>query len=1708
MTEKLIYESKKSKIYYRNDSEWNKPVLLKMLNYEFPTPRDIAQFYNEFDIIEGLGLVGTRQVLKRLKHHGRHSMILEWIEGKTVREAFVGKQDDLRDFLPIAVKMAEAVGSLHDQNIIHKDISGNNVIIDLQERWVKIIDFGIASKLTLKEQHLGNPEHLDGTLEYISPEQTGRMNRVIDYRTDLYSLGIVFYEMLTGRTPFRGQDPMGIVHGHIAISPPKVHEVNPKVPVILSNIISILLSKKSEDRYQSAQGLLYDLQRCSEEFEKKQQIAPFELQTQDYSGKFTLPQKLYGRDEELAVLMQKFKDVSEGGCELVLVAGYSGTGKSALVHEIHKPITEKSGYFIEGKFDQYQRAVPYYAILQAFNELVDVLLSENEQRLGHIKELILEAVGEEGKVLTDVLPNLELIIGPQHEVPELGGSEAQNRFNYVFRKFANAVSTEDHPLAVFIDDLQWADSSSLSLLQTLVTDTDNSYLLFIGAYRDNEVSAAHPFMQMVKDVRKAGAEVFDLTIGNLSFDNLNELISDALERPAKAVRDLAELVNEKTQGNAFFATQFLKSLFEDALLYFDRDKRQWVYELNKIREKNITDNVVELLAGNTLKLPAETQRVLKLAACFGNQFELDTLVTINEKDELETQKDLKPALAEGLLLPRGEFGFKFSHDRIQQAVYSLIEEKDRDKTHFRIGKLLLKNANKNELEESLFDVVNQLNWGVSLVTDEAEKLELCALNLRAGKKAKESSAFKAAYDYLMNGIDLLPRDPWNTNYDLTIQLHALAGETAYLNGDFDRMNEMISIVLSKAKKLLEKVKSYEIRILAFKAENKLLEAIKTGLELLEQLGETFPKKPTLVHVMAALAKSKIQLHGKNNDHLASLPAMTDENKIAAMRIMADIASSSYWATPTLFPLIIFRMVSLSLKYGNTAVSSFAFATYGVIMCGVLGAMKSGYQFGKLGLILLEKYKAKEWKTQVYTPIYCLIVNWNEHIDKTLKPLQESYHIGMETGAIEFACINTNIYCIHSYLSGKPLERLEVETKAYSQSFDQFKQETNFNYNEVYRQPMLNLLGRSKDPIVLTGEAYDEEKMMIQNKERNDQTGTFFVHFNKLILCYLFGEYDKALNHSIESRKLLEAVLAKFEIPNHHFYESLTMLALYERASTSDRARYRRRIRKNARQMKKWAKDAPENYLHKYHIIQSEIARIKGKDKDAALLYEKSIHGARENNFIHEEAIALELAGKFYIQRKADNLAEYYMKSSYNAYREWGAQAKLRAMEQKYPNYVSAVHGISGINNLSTSTSSSLGRTSSMQLDLSTVLKASASISREIVLKNLLKNLLGIVMENAGADRAMLLIAEDDKFFVEAISEDSGKSAQILQHINYLGSGLLSEQVISFVTQSGKNAVVQDAKNDMRYGNCSYIKKANVQSILCLPVMNRGQISGVLYMENNHTTAAFTQDRVDLMALLSGQIAVSINNAILYENLELKVTERTKELEEEKQKSDDLLLNILPHETAEELKRDRTTTPRHFDKVTVLFTDFKGFTSLSEQLTPQELVEELGACFSAFDEIVGRHNIEKIKTIGDSYMAVGGLPIANSTHAVDAVRAAIEIRDWIENYQKEAREQGRPVFEIRLGLHSGPVVAGVVGTRKFAYDIWGDTVNTAARMESSGHVGKVNVSGDTYEFIKAEFECEYRGKVEAKNKGQIDMYYVESSFRQQSEAKNQEITPHS
>jgi histidine kinase len=1684
MADRLIHESIKSKIYFHQNESGQPHVAIKELNYEFPSPQDIDHFYNEYDILSKVQLKCSRNVIQKNRDKNRHLLHLEWVEGVSLKEAFVEKLPDLKQFLQIAIGVCNAISEIHLQKIIHKDINPRNIIVDPINIQVTLIDFGISSTFDLKQQFIANPDMLEGTLAYNSPEQTGRMNRVVDYRTDLYSMGVTFYELLTSRLPFASKDALELVYAHIAHEPKAVNKMDTNIPEQLGKIISKLLAKNAEDRYQSALGVKVDFEKCLEDLIQTGSVSDFPVGSGDFTDKFLLPQKLYGRETETASIIEAFNRCSGGALELLLVSGYSGTGKSALVNEVHKPITTDRGYFISGKYDQFQRAEPYYAIITAFKDLINIFLTENDEKLNYFREKIKAALGNEGQVMVDVIPALEYITGEQPKLTALGGLEAQKRFTYVFRKFVKAVAHRNHPIVLFIDDLQWADSASLNLLESLMRDTEIHHLLVIGAYRINEVVPTHPLMHTLSAIGKTGIPIHTIQIGNLEKFHVNQLIADALSDSLLHVTDLTELVYDKTQGNAFFLTQFLKSLHEKGFLHFDIESKSWIWQIEQIRSTNMTNNVVELMADKIRMLAANTQNLLTLAACIGNQFDFTTLSVISGMDTENLRNDLLEALTEGIIIPM-EDGYKFVHDRIQQSAYSLIPEADKAATHLKIGRLLLQNSTEEKQTAQLFDITDHNNQGLLLMEAE-EKMQLLELNRKAALRAKSTSAFQYARKYVEMAISLLPDLAWKSNYPLALELHTLAAEISFLCSDVPAMDTYVQIITEHARHAKDTVKANEIRVQGYISQNRLSESLVTGLELLKQYNITFPKNPTMAHAVFDLMRTKAVLGFRKPADLVNLPILEQSEDMEAMSVLFEVLPSAYWVNANLMLMIVFKTMRMSLLKGNCGISYNAYTSYGAVLCE-LGDLKNGYAFGKVGLQLSDRVEARATSCRTKFNFSCFVQHWCEPLQNTFDPFLKTYHIGLETGNGEFASFSLYFYAQHFYLSGKNLQLAIDEFEKNGRAIQQMGHFTPYNYLAIHYQAALNLAGNSTDPCALEGEAYRESEMLPKHQEGNDKTALYKYHFQKMILQTVFERYEEAIQSGELALPNVGSVTAQYCRTLLLFYEALARIGQFRKVNSSLQRQYASRIKSNISKIKMWARHSPENQLHKYHLLKAEWHRIKGETSKTLDHYDLAIQLARKSGFLQEEALAHELAGKYFLERKKSDLAEMYLKNAYQCYRSWGAEAKLKQLEQIYPEFISGIKRNAAAMRLSGTLESMSTSNDASELDMASLLKASTTISGEVVLTKLLSLLMNIVIENAGAQRAFLLLERKGELFIEAQVE-TGEDPTEVHHIPFIRSGRLAESVVTFVSRTKESIVLDDAVADMRFQADTYIQKQKPISVLCLPIIHLGKFIGLLYLENNIVRGAFTENRIRVLQLLSGQIAVSINNALLYDELEQKVEERTTELAKEKKKSDDLLYNILPYETAQELKQFGKTEARQFESTSVLFTDFVGFTSTAEKLSPAELVTEIDECFQAFDNIAEKYGIEKIKTIGDSYMAAAGIPLPNADHAVNTVAAAFEILEFMNRRNQHAK---LTALKIRLGINSGSVVAGVVGLKKFQYDIWGDTVNTASRMEQHSEPGKINITESTYELIKHRYACEYRGEIEAKGKGKVKMYFVKA-----------------
>nr|WP_319423567.1 serine/threonine-protein kinase PknK [Pleurocapsa sp. FMAR1] len=1070
-----IYESFNSEIYQGIRSADNQPVIFKVLKQDYPTAQELKRYRQEYKIIRSLNFDGAISAYG-LEPYGRTLIIILEDFGAVSLKKWIEEQPlTLEEFLPIAIQLVENLGKIHAAKVIHKDINPANIVFNRTTGQLKIIDFGIASILQQENPSLKSPNVLEGTLAYISPEQTGRMNRSLDYRSDLYSLGVTFYELLSKQLPFETNDPLELVHCHLAKQPLPLQQINPQIPLVVSNMVMKLMAKAAEDGYQSADGIKADLAECLRQLETTGKISNFAIATQDLANRFQISQKIYGREAEIATLIAAFKRVAalnSASSELMLVTGYSGLGKTTLVQEIYKPLTEKRGYFISGKFDQFQRNIPYSAIVDALTDLVKQLLGENKTRLNRWRKKLLTALGVNGRVIINVIPEVELIIGKQPSLPELAATAAQNRFNLVFKNFIRVFCDSKHPLVIFLDDLQWADSASLKLIELMMMDADIKYLFLIGSYRDNEINLAHLLTITLNKLRREGAIVNQIILKPLALNQINQLIADTLNSEREYVRSLCELVWRKTQGNPFFVNEFLKSIYVDNLLVFDansvteaKHRGSWQWDLKQIDRIGSTDNLVEFMIGKMQKLPQLTQKVLRLAACIGAEFDLSTISIIGKKSAEELWASLTPAIDIGLIIPVSELNeqlliedYKFGHDRIQQGAYALGDEQQRLWTHLKIGRLLWQNT--QQLSDKIFKTVDHLNIGQQLISDRAERTEIARLNLLAGQKAKAANAYSAALEYLNIGREFLT-DDWTTNYDLTLTLYSEATEVAYLNGDFEQVEYFASVVLQQAQTLLDKVKVYQVKIEVCQAQNKNLAAIQMALPLLQSLDFTLPEFPQLLDIQLELATTQTNLAGKQIEDLVNLPPMRDLEKLAVMKIASSIFSSVYIAAPQLLPILVAKQVNLSIQYGNTSLSAFAYVNYGLILCGVANEIDQGYRFGRLALDIVDKLQTPELLPRITAVFSTTISISKEAVTNSLASLQSAYQIGLEMGDLYYGTTCAYIYSFHSAFAGKELTQIASEIAVYDRAFNKLQQQNTLNYLKIYGQAVLNLMGCSQ-----------------------------------------------------------------------------------------------------------------------------------------------------------------------------------------------------------------------------------------------------------------------------------------------------------------------------------------------------------------------------------------------------------------------------------------------------------------------------------------------------------------------------------------------------------------------------------------------------------------------------------------------------------------------
>jgi PAS domain S-box-containing protein len=1432
------------------------PTLLKLVDAGDAVPGQMARFRHEYELLRTLEIAGVVKAGALVDEPGWLAMVVGESVGEPLETLLRRTRPDVPTCLRLACQLADIVAGLQASHVIHQDIRPANFMLTAQAR-LCLLDVSLA--LSERQPNAAGAAPI-GDWAYVSPEQTGRLGRALDYRTDFYSLGVMLYRLLTGQLPFVADDPLEWAHCHIARTPPAPSSIIPALPPPVSDIVMKLLAKLPEDRYQSAHGLRHDLQRCLAQWQATGQIEPFPVGQEDYSDRFQIPHKLYGREQEVASLLAAFERMATTGLRtLVTVAGPAGVGKSSVVDAMRQSIVERHGYFIVGKFDQYQRDIPYATVTQAFQELVRQLLAESEARIADWRQRIEAAVGANGQLIIAVLPQVELIIGQQPPVPDLAPIEAQNRFRRVFRQFLDVFTQQAHPLVLFLDDVQWIDADSLDLIRLLLTDADSRYLVLIAAYRDNEVGATHPLAPVLEKIRRSDAATIDIGVAPLAVAPLNQLVAELLHVAPASCEPLTRRIVAKTEGNPFFFTQFLGTLHREGLLRHDAQARRWQWDLEQIRARDFADNVADLMVNKLQRLPPIAQQALQLAACLGNRFDLHRLALVLGTTKEQVEQRLWAALDEGLIL-RAEHTGKFLHDRIQQAAYSLIAPDQRGAIHLRIGQVLLANLGADALAAQVFDVANQFHLGAALLVDPHEKEQVAALNLRAGRKAKASAAYTSACAYLAAGMALLEESDWDRHYELIFNLWLERANCELLAGRLDEAARCIEVLLQRGQSHVDLAAAYNLKILLHVLKSENLPAIDAGRACLRLFGIDIPACPTDEHARAEYEAIWRQVGDRPVESLIDLPLLTDRDMQAAMNVLSDIVPPAYFIDVNLARVLFYRLVNLSLKHGVSGAFAFGLATFGSTLGTDCHSHRTGYRFAQLAVDLVEKHGFLAYTARVYLLTGYAAV-WVQPLSTALDYNERGFRIANDTGDVTDACYMSVVRVVNTLTRGDPLDAVWRDAE---KAVD-FVRKSGAGYRDAmdmvisHQRFILAMQGRTAALSSFSDAQFHEtdfEGKMPPNR-MPQMMGIYWTL--KLQAQFLSGDYAGALAVADKAKPLLWALYDKIPMFHYHYYTALAMTAIYETGAPDEQRAWRERLGRRQQRLREWMEGYPPTFQDKHALLAAEIARIDGRELDALRLYQQAIASARDNGFVHNEGIAHELAASFCRAHGFTTAGNAHLAEARNCFARWGAAGKVAQLEARYPQL-----------RAQPALPSTMPMGNGMaQLDLRSIAKASQAISGRIVLSELVDTLMRTMLENAGAQSGALLLVRNDQLMLAADARIDGQTAQVEWHFGQPGlpTASLPVSILNYVRRSREQVLLADVAEPNPFAADPYLARRQPKSVLCLPILRQDALLAMLYLEHGLVTHAFTPARLTVLQVLAAQAAISLENALLYADLQ-------------------------------------------------------------------------------------------------------------------------------------------------------------------------------------------------------------------------------------------------
>lgn len=1433
----------------------NEPAVLGLvINAGRVSKQNVERLTHEQALGAELDPAWAVRPLALTRHDGRPMLVLEDGGAEPLDLALGHERDnrlELSRFFRIADELARALAQMHRHGLVHKDIKPANVLVDEAGR-VRLTGFGVASRLRRERQALAPPKVVAGTLAYMAPEQTGRMNRSVDARSDLYSFGVTLYELLTGQLPFTASESSEWIHCHVARQPPPPSERRYGLSAALDALILKLLAKSPEDRYQTAAGVSSDLRRCKAWIAQGRK-GTFALGEHDVPERLLIPERLYGRDGAIDLLRAAFERVAHAGrSELVLISGHAGMGKSSIISELQRSLVASEASFASGKFDQYKRDLPYAPFAQALQGLVRERLNKGDAELGAFRAELARALGSNGQLMVNLIPELGLVIGEQPPIPRVEPHDAAARFHRVFQSLLGVFASARHPLVLFIDDLQWLDAGTLDLLQRLVTDPESRHVLLIGAYRENEVGAAHPLASTLAAIRSAGASVAEIVLAALSVDEIAKLLADALRVDAARTAQLAELVHEKTAGNPFFTIQFIAALGEEGLLALDPSSSAWHWDVERIRSKGITQNVADLMATKLGRLPRPTQQALGQLACLGNVADVATLALILASSEEHTRAALKDAVEAGLVV-RGDSSVAFIHDTVHEAAYALTPSAQRAAAHLRIGRALLGRSSPADLEEKVFEIANQFERGVSAIDSPAERELAAELNLVAGKRAKTSSAHASAHAYFTAGRALLAEVSWQRRYHLLFELELNRAECEIVAGELVSAEQRLNELSTRAQGPSDRAEVVCLAVLLYFTTGRSDRAVQVALEFLTQAGIEWSPSPTEAEVRSEYERMRANLAHRPLDTLTELPAMVEPSVIAVMAVLTELFPAAYAVDRYLMELVLLRMTNLSLEHGNCESSSVAYSASNMALGVHFGDYATAHGLGKVARALVDRRPVDRYTSRVYSCVAAFAMPWLEHVSRCEPLMRHAFRAGIATGDTAFATYDSRNLLTHLLVAGTPLGQVQREAEQ-AMAFAS-KVALGMPIEWFFRQ--LELVQR------LRGVAIDhplaDDSWARQPVEHLPGLAMMVCYHWVFYIQerYLARSFGSALEAASRIEGIRWAMRSSIEEAEYDFYAGLAHAGASDGANPEARAEHVSALARHQQRLAAWAVNCPDNFASRQTLLAAELARLTGRELEAQRLYERALRLAREQGFVQVEALANELAGEFHATHELETSAESYLRNARDCYERWGALVKVRQLDLRYVHLRAQA--------LPSSLMATIEKPT-VQLDVETVDKASQTLSSEMVLPSLLEKLMRLSVEHAGAERGLMILLHGDEPYVEAEATTSAGRLEVVLRREPVTSRDLPQSALQYVLRTQGRLVLDDALAEGLDPRDEYVARARPRSVLCLPIFKQTKVIGVLYLENNLTTRAFMAERVRVLDFLASQAAIAIENARLYSEL--------------------------------------------------------------------------------------------------------------------------------------------------------------------------------------------------------------------------------------------------